>query len=309
MVTASFTTVTGNCFVKSSTDSSVLSSFRSGQEVKRTASMVCGDHSRPDIQPASPRIVGGTEALSGSLPWMAILAWRELMKCGGAILNDQFILTAAHCFDEPQMPWYPRGSTRISDPGNWTVYVGKHNVMRSNAGERLIRVEKILLHPGYDNRTYRNDLALVKVKGRVPFSPLIRPLCLPTRSAVPRVGQPCIVAGYGQTFSLETYSLHQVTVPVLSDEQCSQPDWHGDTFFPPDQLCAGYEAGGMDACLGDSGSPLICSFDGVWYANGIVSKGSGCAEPHKPGVYTNTSFHDQWITSTMTQHGLPPICL
>ncbi|KAK7111763.1 hypothetical protein V1264_011341 [Littorina saxatilis] len=267
----------------------------------------CGE---PVIPPQALRIVGGHESISGSLPWTVMLVWCDFFRCGGAILSSQFILTAAHCFDEPRYPCFRLNSKETRHPSNWTVFAGKQNAIRSNTGEMMFEVEEIFIHPLYHNHSHRNDIALLRLKTNITYTSLIRPICLPTSSQVVADGQPCIVAGYGETLAAQTFSLNQVTVKVISDKVCTQPDWYGPSYYdPPEQFCAGFEHGGKDACDGDSGSPLVCDFDGKWYASGIVSKGFGCAAPKRPGVYTNVSYHDFWIRTTLAANVPGPLCL
>jgi len=91
--------------------------------------------------------------------------------------------------------------------------------------------------------------------------------------------------------------LRQVVVPVLTQTQCSQPSFYG-SYVTDNMLCAGYVDGGKDACRGDSGGPLVCrDVDDRrrWTLHGVVSFGSGCAQPRKPGVYTRVTKFVDWI--------------
>ena len=60
-------------------------------------------------------------------------------------------------------------------------------------------------------------------------------------------------------------------------------------------ICAGVPEGGIDACYGDSGGPMVCTSDESPYLCGLVSWGIGCARPGKPGVYTEVSYYVDWI--------------
>ena len=79
------------------------------------------------------------------------------------------------------------------------MFAGKHNVITQNIGEEMFEVEEILIHPLYNNRSHTNDVALLKLKTNITYSPLIRPICLPSETHLLTAGQPCIVAGYGET--------------------------------------------------------------------------------------------------------------
>lgn len=66
-----------------------------------------------------------------------------------------------------------------------------------------------------------------------------------------------------------------------------------------DMLCAGHADGSQDACLGDSGGPLIVKLGGRWTLAGITSAGFGCGEPHQPGIYHNVAITADWIRSVI----------
>ena len=88
--------------------------------------------------------------------------------------------------------------------------------------------------------------------------------------------------------------LRQTLVPVISQTVCSQPDYYADR-LTDNMLCAGYAAGGNDACLGDSGGPLVCRSRDQWVLVGIVSFGDSCAKPQKPGIYSRVTRYLDWI--------------
>ncbi|MCL4140775.1 UNVERIFIED_CONTAM: hypothetical protein GTU68_028093, partial [Idotea baltica] len=96
-------------------------------------------------------------------------------------------------------------------------------------------------------------------------------------------------------------TLQEVEVPVISTKECRKR-----TIFLPlyriteDMFCAGYDRGGRDACLGDSGGPLMCQkLDGRWEVMGVTSNGYGCARPHRPGVYTKVVNYLSWIEQVL----------
>uniref|UniRef100_A0A2K5CIA4 Serine protease 22 n=1 Tax=Aotus nancymaae TaxID=37293 RepID=A0A2K5CIA4_AOTNA len=92
-------------------------------------------------------------------------------------------------------------------------------------------------------------------------------------------------------------TLQKLKVPIIDSEVCSRLYWRGagQGAITEDMLCAGYLEGERDACLGDSGGPLMCQVDGAWLLAGIISWGEGCAERNRPGVYISLSAHRSWV--------------
>ncbi|XP_071412452.1 coagulation factor XI-like isoform X6 [Pithys albifrons albifrons] len=92
--------------------------------------------------------------------------------------------------------------------------------------------------------------------------------------------------------------LQKAPIPLMSKEECQARYWKhriGDKV-----ICAGYDEGGRDACKGDSGGPLSCRHEEVWYLVGITSWGEGCARPRQPGVYTKVAEYSDWILEKTT---------
>jgi len=97
-------------------------------------------------------------------------------------------------------------------------------------------------------------------------------------------------------------TLRQLPVEIISPALCKRPDWYGKKMDESSMVCAGYPAGGKDACLGDSGGPLQCrSRDGRWKLAGIVSWGTKCARAKKPGIYTRISSLQRWIKANIAR--------
>ncbi|XP_015418849.1 PREDICTED: coagulation factor XII [Myotis davidii] len=95
--------------------------------------------------------------------------------------------------------------------------------------------------------------------------------------------------------------LQEAQVPLIPHEHCSDPDMHGNAFYPG-MLCAGFPEGGTDACQGDSGGPLVCEEGDKGRRltlRGIISWGSGCGDRNKPGVYTDVANYLTWIREHM----------
>ncbi|XP_051519860.1 coagulation factor XI-like [Myxocyprinus asiaticus] len=236
-----------------------------------------------------PRVFGGVDAKSGKWPWQVSLQKWGNHFCGGSIIGEKWVLTAAHCFKFPNIQIsVSAGLTKLSEAGV------KYDV------------EQVITHPGYDDSTLENDITLLKLKTPITFSDHIAPVCLVERAIeVGFLGKKCSVTGWGK-LSTGWFPdvLQEAQVPLIGSDSCkvmlpvegSRPQKILKT-----NLCAGYPQGGIDTCQGDSGGPLVCEVDNTWYLTGITSWGLGCAEANKPGVYTRVSYYLDWIKRTMAK--------
>ncbi|ESO81983.1 hypothetical protein LOTGIDRAFT_84942, partial [Lottia gigantea] len=241
----------------------------------------CGSPAIEPVGDEDARVVGGRAAHLGAWPWTVMLLEVNMPVCGGAILNERVIITAAHCFED-------------QDPTRWTVTAGGIKQNTFEYSKRMYQIESIMMYKDYDEFSVENDIALVMLKSEIKFSNYIRPICLPSENDTLEVGTPCYLAGYGDTHG-DSDRLNQVKLPIIAEDKCSQVDWYGNFFKPNSSFCAGYAQGGKDACTGDSGSPLVCRRNSEWQVHGISSWGYGCAEPKWPGIYTRVNKYLPWI--------------
>ncbi|XP_030633919.1 transmembrane protease serine 5 [Chanos chanos] len=235
-----------------------------------------------------PRIIGGVEATLGRWPWQVSLYYKDRHTCGGSIITSQWIVTAAHCVHNYRLP-------QVS---NWVIYAGI--VTRNTA--KLVQstghaVEKIIYNKNYNHRSHDNDIALMKLKIPLNFSDTIRPVCLPQYDYDLPGGTQCWISGWGYTQPDDVHipdTLKEAPVPIISTKKCNSSCMYNGEITQR-MLCAGYTEGKVDACQGDSGGPLVCLDDNVWRLVGVVSWGTGCAEPNHPGVYTKVAEFLGWI--------------
>ncbi|XP_048477296.1 trypsin-like [Rhincodon typus] len=226
------------------------------------------------------KIVGGYECSLYSIPWQASLNI-GYHSCGASLINDRWLVSAAHC-------WYY--------PSQMVVALGDPNWSKFEGTEQFIKVENIFWHEKYDYYTLDHDIMLIKLAEPCIINDYIQPVQLPTECALD--GTMCTVSGYGNLQSSGSYypdRLYCVEVPILSHAEC-------DASYPglitSTMVCAGFPEGGKDACQGDSGGPLVCN--GI--LQGVVSWGYGCAEPNYPGVYTKVCSVLTWIYNTMVNN-------
>ncbi|WP_163835544.1 trypsin-like serine protease [Spartinivicinus ruber] len=227
----------------------------------------------PEAGNNTQEIVGGRPSNFEERKWMVWLG-----GCGGSLINQQWVITAAHCS--------PKAGTRVT--------VGRYD-RTTNEGE-VIRAEKTIIHPKYNPRSSDNDIALIKLQRPVSSSLNITPINLADtnihHNAI-KPGTKVKVAGWGNTQQniMLSNKLMEVDVPVVSQQECSQA-YGGIT---ENMVCAGYKQGGKDSCQGDSGGPLFIKWYDKVYQVGIVSFGRGCARPGYPGVYTKAANYYEWV--------------
>ncbi|XP_056675910.1 serine protease 56 isoform X2 [Monodelphis domestica] len=252
--------------------------------------VTCGLQSRGTANGtgARGRIVGGRAASPGSWPWLVLLRMNGQPMCGGVLVGDSWVLTAAHCF------------VSLQNELLWTVTLSS---TPRDGQEEGIPVNRILPHPKFDPQTFQNDLALVELWAAVPLSEWAWPICLPEEPIEPPAGTVCSIAGWGAVYEdgPAAKTVREARVPLLSLDTCRTA--LGPALLPSTMLCAGYLSGGVDSCQGDSGGPLTCALAGhplrkVLY--GITSWGDGCGEPGKPGVYTRVAAFGDWIRQQMS---------
>ncbi|XP_070534296.1 low-density lipoprotein receptor-related protein 2-like isoform X2 [Ptychodera flava] len=262
---------------------SIDSSVCYGSEyILYNTSGVCG--TRPG-SPSRARIVGGTDALLGDWPWQVALYRYAVHWCGATIIDNQWVLTAAHCVEG-------------DPPAIFDLVMGMVNLRTDDSDYRIARKAKeIRVHLARDPTAHNYDYALIKMDSPIEFNDYVRPACLPASSQLFEAGTVCQITGWGKLdeFGPSPDVLQVADVQIIPQLACK-------ALYPNDNItdamiCAGYLSGKADSCQGDSGGPLSCysPTNDKWFVTGVVSWGYGCARPNTPGLYAKAAHVREWI--------------
>jgi len=230
---------------------------------------------------------------------------RQGFHCGGVLISDRYVLTAAHC--AVGLRW-TLSSVRL---GEWDTN-SERDCDIDDCSEPPINVdvEEIIPHASYNtnSKAQENDIALLRLSRSVAYTDFIKPICLPSSENLRNFNYEGIkleVAGWGKTEndSFSNFKL-KVSVPGVSKEKCNTKYSQYRLTLGAGQLCAG-GINGSDSCRGDSGGPLMTRdinnpTGPYWYCAGIVSFGpSPCGKEGWPGVYTRVSAYTDWISQNI----------
>ncbi|XP_030385425.1 brachyurin [Scaptodrosophila lebanonensis] len=234
------------------------------------------------------RITSGTTAGRNQFPYqVGLLLYFEggAGWCGGTVISDRWIVTAAHCTDGL--------STGVD------VYLGAWDrTNKAEVGQQIIFVEKknVIVHETYNANTITDDISLIKLPVPIEFNEYIQPAKLPVKSLTysTYVGETTIASGWGKTSDSATGAtdiLQYIEVPIMTNSGCN-------TWFlgsvQSTNICI-KTTGGTSTCNGDSGGPLVLA-DGSNTLIGATSFGIalGC-EVGWPGVFTRITSYLDWI--------------
>uniref|UniRef100_A0A8C0FRJ8 Transmembrane serine protease 9 n=1 Tax=Bubo bubo TaxID=30461 RepID=A0A8C0FRJ8_BUBBB len=246
----------------------------------------CGG--RPGFSKPS-KIVGGTDASRGEIPWQVSLKEDSTHFCGATIIGDRWLLSAAHCFNE-------------TNPEEIEAYLGTTSLNGTDGNAVKVNITRVIQHPLFNPVILDFDVAVLELARPLVFNKYIQPICLPLAVQKFPVGKKCIISGWGDLQEgnvTKPEILQKASVGIIDQETCN---FLYNFSLTDRMICAGFLEGKVDSCQGDSGGPLACEVTpGVFYLAGIVSWGIGCAQAMNPGVYARITRLKDWILDTISQ--------
>lgn len=237
----------------------------------------------------SGRITGGEDAQPHSAPWIVSMQWGMLGMtahiCGGSIIADRWVVTAAHCLDA------------IPDFGTWILIAGRHRLDKEEPAteqQRDVERRNAWRHEGYTGGVAPYDIGLLRVERPFDLNGVsVAAIGLPAPDVIHsgRVD----LHGWGSVstswWPITPDVLQTVNKPIVPMDECERVI--GESPLHETNLCTGPLTGGVSACSGDSGGPL--TQNGTELV-GIVSWGYiPCGSPNAPSVYGRVSAFVEWI--------------
>uniref|UniRef100_A0A6P7FRE0 CLIP domain-containing serine protease n=1 Tax=Diabrotica virgifera virgifera TaxID=50390 RepID=A0A6P7FRE0_DIAVI len=254
---------------------------------------------------------GGIEAAINEHPWMALLGYttrfgRIKWSCGGSLISNRYVLTAAHCVT---------GEVEVQVGKVTYVKLGVHDKTKEitctkggSCTEKAVTagIESFFFHENYDanNKVSSNDIAVIKLNQTVEYTAFIRPICLPESNNELSRNDDLEIAGWGETEYGSTNVKIKVELNFRTRDECMTAYRPVRLNLSDSQICAGGRRG-IDSCEGDSGGPLLRRSRinlYQWYQEGIVSIGNrDCGTEGLPGIYTKVYNFLPWIHSHIKQ--------
>ena len=243
----------------------------------------------------APRIVGGERATFEEAPHQVALLIRrgnQRFLCGGSMIGDTWVLTAAHCVDELG-----------GDASRIQVISGTASL---NGGGKVSTATFVDFHPDYEQALAHDlDVALVKAELHPDAVPVERADAAATAALA--ATDVLVVTGYGATTEggSSVAGLRKVSINFVPFTACTRSPVvnYRRSRISANMMCAG--TAGRDSCQGDSGGPLFRDGD-TPVQFGVVSWGDGCGRPGKFGVYAKAAAVEAWIDETIAAHDGEP---
>ncbi|XP_009892756.1 PREDICTED: chymotrypsin-like protease CTRL-1 [Charadrius vociferus] len=245
----------------------------------------CGEPAISPLVHYNEKIINGQTAVPGSWPWQVSLQTRSGSHfCGGSLINEEWVVTAAHCQFNPYAH---------------VVVLGEFDLTSSAESVQVRTVARAITNPYWDPNTLNNDITLLRLSSPARLGARVSPICLaPANLALPANLQ-CVTTGWGRVNTNSqamAARLQQVVLPLISPSQCMQ---YWGNRITSSMLCAG--GVGASSCQGDSGGPLVYQSGNGWTLIGIVSWGNSNCNVRTPAIYTRVSQFRNWINYVISQ--------
>jgi len=269
----------------------ILAFIAAGQsdQVSGKSGFIPGQDEIPgEPNPFEPRVVGGSEVdPPNSYPWMVSIQYDGYHLCGGTLINEEWVLTAAQCWASAST-----GQPLAILPEH-TVVLGEHNYQIAEGPEQVIAPDAVHLHPQWNHNTLEYNLALLHLSEAATPTAAVQPVSLLPGTAPDN--QDATIAGWGAISGDELFPsdvLLEGQLQILPESAC---EVSGLDFYPDSMLCAAVADFSVDACPGDEGGPLFYHDGSEWLLAGVTTRETGCGTVDYPSYYARVSTVGGWL--------------
>uniref|UniRef100_G3UIG5 Serine protease 51 n=1 Tax=Loxodonta africana TaxID=9785 RepID=G3UIG5_LOXAF len=228
----------------------------------------------------------------GEFPWQVSIQISRKHLCGGSIIHQWWVLTAAHCFQRTLLEM---------EVGNVTVVMGARKL--SDISLERKQVQKIIIHKEYKPPHLDSDLSLLLLATPIQFTSFKMPICLQEKEWTWNrcwMLEWVTAHEYAVMFPTNMY-LQKLRVVQINQRECSR---RVDQ-LSRNMLCAWKEPGTKGRCQGDSGAPMVCTMHGTerLFQVGVFSWGIRSGSKGRPGMFVSVARFIPWIKEEMEKEG------
>ncbi|XP_043080952.1 plasminogen-like isoform X1 [Puntigrus tetrazona] len=254
---------------------------------------LCGHRPERTIEHRDKRMIGAENVPVSVWPWQVSVQYRPnssapfTQVCGGAIIDQYWIMTAASCVNKQQKR-------------QLLIRAGSDRLDVDDESTQQSRVARIIKHKRFNPVTLRYNIALLQMKTPFELNEFVYPICVPDDDTADHRYESCHITGYNAQPAGDVGALQEAKVDLMSRSLCNRPEYWNYT-VPADMLCVGDFGGGVDGCQTNIGGPLNCyvKIKERYFLIGIRVKATSCGKPNQPNVYLKVYSLYYWIERAM----------